>query len=82
VRNATVEGVTVNRMVHFVPDEMDGKEHLAAIIVKVHDAFSGLVNLHVFTDGEPHNMKDNFVVRNVKYSTKYEMYTWHWPERG
>lgn len=76
-----MEGVTVNRMVHFIPSEGNEGDHLAAIIIKVHDGPIGIVNLHVFSDGEPHNMTDNYVVRKVAYSTKNEPYTWHWPER-
>lgn len=80
-----MEGVQIGRIVHFVSSEevsSEEKEHLAAIIVKVNDGPTGLVNLHVFNNGEPDNIRDTFTIRNVKYSTKNELYTWHWPERS
>jgi len=72
-----MEGVQVGRICHFVSEQ----DHLAAMVVKVIHAESGLVNLHVFAAGDELDIKDTYIVQKVKYSTRNEVYTWHWPER-
>jgi len=73
-----VEGVSIGRIVHFVRG--DGVE-LPAIIVKVVDKDSGVVNLQVFVSDWVEHGNNIFHQTEIKFSEKPVLQTWHWPER-
>ena len=84
-----MEGLTEGRLVHFV---MPSHEHRPAIVVRVWDQLSGMVNLVVFTDGsndvkksEESYSRDPSPVLTIwetsrTYSEDPQPFTWHWIE--
>lgn len=92
-----VEGLTVGRIVHYVEGTPNGAVHLAAIVTKVWDKESGVVNLAIFSDwsdvyqeivipqddGLDYKLQ---VVINGETSVLYDenkgLSTWHWIERA
>lgn len=84
-----MEGVTVGRVVHYVPREEESKypnECRAGIITKVWSD-DGVVQLSVFMDGSndspDYAYPKNVVWRtSIRYSESNEHGTWHWPERA
>lgn len=78
-----MKGLAIGRMVHYVlPD----KQHRAAIVVRVHDAEAGLVNLTVFTDwandGRYFDTRGTVHVQCAEHDAAAEkIRTWHWPEK-
>jgi hypothetical protein len=77
-------------MVHYVVPAGPGEgQHRPAVIVKVWDQETGLVNLDVFTDGG----NDDFLpwaerrdpvlwVTSVSYSEEPVLRSWHWIEKA
>jgi hypothetical protein len=78
-----MKGLTIGRVVHYVlPD----KQHRPAMVVRVHDQESGLINVTVFTDWS--NDGKFFDTRGIVHAqcvehdpTGEKIRTWHWPEK-
>lgn len=79
-----IEGLTVGRIVHFV---IPGGEHRAAVVSRVWNNHTGVINCTVFTDtlNDPvsfHFGKETVLVTSVNYSDEGLEGTWHWIERA
>jgi hypothetical protein len=79
-----MDGLTEGRMVHYV---LENGEHRPAVIVKVWDKLSGVVNMQVFTDGindESVNghARNTMWKTSVPYSEEPKSSTWHWIEKA
>lgn len=79
-----MEGLTEGRMVHYV--QPSGR-HTPAIVVKVLDQKSGVLNLAVFndmSDGQNENILTECVSRqtSVSYNESQAKGTWHWIEKA
>jgi hypothetical protein len=70
-----MEGLQISRNVHYVDQ---AGNHCAAIIVKIWDKDSGMINVTAFNDWG--GMMPS--TTSVKYdATGQERHSWHWPER-
>jgi len=82
-----MDGLTEGRIVHFVIRE---NEHRAAMIVRVWNKTSGVVNLNVFTDwyndvknGDGSKLQSGDMwIPSCEYSENCEVNTWHWIEKA
>jgi hypothetical protein len=79
-----MKGLTEGRMVHYV---LSNGEHRPAVIVKVWDQETGMVNLQVILDGT----NDRAVIDTSKpmawetsrlFSAEPKPLTWHWIEQA
>jgi hypothetical protein len=70
-------------MVHYVHERLPGR-HVPAVIVKIWDQTTGLVNLQLFHDGPDDGYADGQSMRVTSrlYSENKEPATWHWIERA
>lgn len=79
-----MDGLTEGRIVHYVvPDGRSQGEHRPAIVVKVWNKDSGMINLQVFTDSSNDGgAYANPVVwrTSIGYSQEPLLNTWHWIE--
>lgn len=79
-----IAGLTPGRMVHFV---LPNDEHRAAIVSRVWNDETGVINCHVFVDtsNDPvafHYGQAVVLVSSVNYSEECLQGTWHWMERA
>lgn len=78
-------GLIEGRIVHFVFADRQGElVHRPAVVVRVGDRASGLVNLRVFTDGANDAPYGDHTLwaTSVRYSEEPQDQTWHWIERA
>ncbi len=78
-----MQGVSEGRVVHYVLDSGPYRgQHRAALIVRVWNPGTGMVNLTVFPDWDnDHASTGMFWATSVPYSEEHEERSWHWPER-
>lgn len=83
-----MDGLTEGRIVHYV---MTTGEHRPAIVVKVWNKESGVVNLNVFTDwgndmkssdGSPLKSGDIWATSVLPDEVEKIIGTWHWIEKA
>jgi len=74
-----MEGLTVNRNVHYVTEE---GVHLAAFVVKVLSKEDGIVNLTVLIDHAEYTGDLMFAATSVNHSDEHLPNTWHFIERA
>jgi hypothetical protein len=80
------KGLAIGRVVHFVRSP---GEHRPAIVTRVIDKETGIVNLNVFRDAEDHGAlypeQGASAIATVEYGIPgtdgAPTGTWHWPER-
>lgn len=81
-----MDGLAEGRIVHFVMDDGPHEgEHRAAIVARVWEKDSGLVNLQVFTDGanDGEEYASGVAWKGSRlHSENKEPGTWHWIEKA
>lgn len=79
-----MEGLTEGRMTHYVLDSGPSEgQHRPAIVVKVWNKESGMVNLAVLTDFSNDGYPSGLIWKtSVGYSEEPLLNTWHWIEKA
>lgn len=71
-----MEGLTTGRIVHYTDES---GECQAAVVSKVWNKSTGLVNLHVFPESSASRPVTS---REFDSDGTHKLYTWHWTEKA